>query len=283
MKSATVIASLAIAEGASYSKGYKRGAWPNDMDMTVANLTEEDIANAPDSIDWSKKGATTSINDQGQCGSCWAFSTTEGVESGVFMSTGKLPTHFSVQELVACEKQDDGCDGGDIPEAVSYLKKKGMATNANYPDTSSKSGKSGRCKSFQSSVQVTGMQYAIPPCNSGNCASQNEEALAAALAKYGPVSICINSGDGQSGDWMKYSGGILTGSCKAKASLVDHCVQLVGYDKTAPQPYWKVRNSWGTSWGESGFIRLPYGNKNECCIGCEAVIISATMSEAIAV
>merc|ERR1712151_1188244 len=70
----------------------------------------------------------------------------------------------------------------------------------------------------------------------GNCASQNEEALAAALAKYGPLSICINSGDGQSGDWEKYKGGVLKGSCKAKASLMDHCVQLVGYDKTASQP-----------------------------------------------
>merc|ERR1712176_799958 len=101
-----------------------------------ATLTPDEIANAPGAIDWSVN-ATTPVKDQGQCGSCWAFSTTEGVESGIFMSTGKLPPHLSVQELVACEKQDDGCNGGDIPEAVSYLKKKGMATNANYPDTSS--------------------------------------------------------------------------------------------------------------------------------------------------
>jgi hypothetical protein len=195
------------------------------------------------------------------------------------MATGSLPQPLSTQELVACEKQDDGCNGGDIPEAVTYLKKTGMATNAEYPDTSSKSGRSGRCIQKDLSnpaVKVTGMQYAIPPCTRGDCSKQNEENLAAALAKYGPISICINSGDGQSGDWEKYNGGILKGSCKAKANLIDHCVQLVGYDKSASQPYWKIRNSWAKSFGEEGFIRIPYGNGNECCVGCEAVIISAT-------
>ena len=69
---------------------------------------------------------------------------------------------------------------------------------------------------------------------------------------------------------------MLEKSCKAKADLVDHCVQLVGYNKEAETPYWKVRNSWGSSWGEDGFIRLPYGKGNACCVGCEAVIIEAT-------
>merc|ERR1712190_490512 len=108
----------------------KRSEWPATDALPVANLTAEDIINAPLSIDWSAKGATTPVKDQGECGSCWAFSTTEGVESAVFMSTGKLPAALSTQELVACEKQDDGCDGGDIPEAVTYLKKNGMATNS---------------------------------------------------------------------------------------------------------------------------------------------------------
>jgi len=258
-----------------YSRGYKRSEY--GANMPVAEITDADIAAAPNAIDWSKKGATTSINQQGGCGSCWAFSTTEGVEPAVFMSTGKLPTHLSVQELVSCEKQDDGCDGGDIPEAVTYLKKNGMDSNKDYPDTSSSSGRTGRCKwDHKSVVKVTGMKYAIPPCSSGDCSTQNEAALAAALAKHGPLSICINSGDGQSGDWQKYRSGILKGSCKGEAKLIDHCVQLVGYDKSAG--YWKIRNSWGKHWGENGFIRIPYGNQNECCVGCEAVIISATMS-----
>merc|ERR1711998_100936 len=109
--------------------------------------TDEDIKAAPDSLDWSAQGATSSINDQGSCGSCWAFSTMETVESAVYMSSGSLPPKLSVQELVACEKQDDGCDGGDIPEAIAYLKKHGMATEKDYPDTSSKTGRTGFCKS----------------------------------------------------------------------------------------------------------------------------------------
>merc|ERR1719454_1226893 len=170
LAAAAGIAVATAQKAVRHSKGFKRSS--ANLDIPVANLTAEEIASAPDSIDWSAKGATSSINNQGQCGSCWAFSTMEGVESGVFMSTGKLPPHLSVQELVACEKQDDGCDGGDIPEAVSYLKKHGMATNANYPDTSSKGGKSGRCKSYKTSVKVTDMQYAIPPCKSGDCSHQ---------------------------------------------------------------------------------------------------------------
>jgi C1A family cysteine protease len=122
---------------------------------------------------------------------------------------------------------------------------------------------------------VTGFKYALPSCDKGDCSKQDEAVLAAALAQYGPISICINSGDGQTGDWEKYKHGVLQGSCKAKASLVDHCVQLVGYDKTAAEPYWKIRNSWAKDFGEEGFIRIPYGKENSCCVACEAVIISA--------
>jgi len=270
-------ANVTVPETVHYSKGYKRSSFDGVIVGGVADLTPDDIQATPDAIDWSAKGATTPVKDQGQCGSCWAFSTTEGAESGVFMSTGKLPVPLSTQELVSCEKQDNGCQGGDIPEAVTYLKKNGFASATDYQDTSSKSGKSGRCRwNKKSVVKVTTMQYAIPPCKKGNCAKQNEENLAAALAKYGPISICINSGDGQSGDWMKYKNGVLKGSCKAKSSLIDHCVQLVGYDKTGPEPYWKIRNSWNTSFGEEGFIRIPYGHGNSCCVGCEAIIISAT-------
>lgn len=268
------------SHGMHYAKGYKRSR--AGANMTVVELSLADLDNTPDAIDWSAKGATTPIKDQKNCGSCWAFSTTEGVESAVFMSTGKLPPALSTQELVSCEKQDDGCNGGDIPEAVKYLEKKGMATATDYPDTSSKSGHSGRCKwNKKAAVKVTNKQYAIPACTERDidCRGQNEEKLAAAVAKFGPLSICVNSGEGQSGDWQKYKGGVLKGECSALSKAMDHCVQLVGYDKKAPEPYWKIRNSWGKSWGEDGFIRIPFGKKNACCVGCEAVIISASLED----
>merc|ERR1712146_841571 len=80
----------------------------------------------------------------------------------------------------------------------------------------------------------------------------------AALAADGPLSICVNAES-----WNGYYGGVLSGSCSGAYNKLDHCVQLVGYDTTASTPYWKVRNSWGTYWGENGFIRLPMG-ENAC-------------------
>jgi hypothetical protein len=181
---------------------------------------------------------------------------------------------------VDCEKQDDGCNGGDIPEAVRYFKKTGVASATDYPDRSSASGKTKKCTwNKKAVVDVSGFSYVLPACSRGDCSKQNEETLAAGLAKHGPLSICINSGDGQPGDWAKYKSGVWTKSCKAKANLIDHCVQLVGYDLDAATPYWKLRNSWGKSWGEEGFIRLPYGADNSCCVGCEATYIDATMAQ----
>ena len=185
----------------------------------------------------------TSLAVAGKCGSCWAFSTTEGVESAVFRSSGKLPPPLSTEQLVDCEKADLGCNGGDIPEAIRYLKQKGMATAADYHDESSKSGRTEKCTwDGEYAVDVQGFKYAIPTCTKGNCAHQNEHFLAAALAKHGPLSVCINSGDGQPGDWDDYKSGVWKRECKAKAALVDHCVQLVGYDKSGEEPYWKLRN-----------------------------------------
>ncbi|KAL1498955.1 hypothetical protein AB1Y20_001175 [Prymnesium parvum] len=240
------------------------------------NLSQAELDAAPVAIDWSARGAVSEVKDQGQCGSCWAFSTTEGVESAVFRVTGTLPPALSTEELVDCEKKDDGCDGGDIPEAVRYLQRKGMAYASDYPDDSSKSGKTQQCTwTGKYAVDVKGFQYAVPQCSQGDCSNLDEARLAAALAKFGPLSICINSGEGEPGDWDKYEGGVWTKQCSAKASKIDHCVQLVGYDKNATIPYWKVRNSWGTGWGEEGYIRLPYNAGNACCLGCEAITIDA--------
>ena len=125
---------------------------------------------------------------------------------------------------------------------------------------------------------TTAWGYASPACSGGDCSGQDEEVLAAALVKYGPISICINSGYQQSGDWALYTGGILSGSCVAEYTKIDHCVQLVGFDRRGDAPYWKVRNSWGDAWGEQGHIRLPYGAKNSCCVACQASIFTAHMN-----
>ena len=197
------------------------------------------------------------------------------------MAEGKL-MELSTEQLVDCDTTSAGCNGGDIPQGAEYYKVHGVASEENYPDTSSAKGRTQSCTWDRTAVAtVSNFSFAVPPCGydtrrGADCAKQNEDKLAAALAKYGPLGICINSGFRQDGDWETYTGGVLSSGCDAKTKHIDHCVQLVGYDKTGDEPYWKVRNSWGEDWGENGYIRLAYGNDNMCCVACEAVTISAS-------
>lgn len=251
-----------------HGRGFVRR--PRDGVPEIAEITDADRRAAPATIDWSTKGATTPVKDQGQCGSCWAFSTVEGIESAVFMATGKLPV-LSTQQIISCDKADDGCDGGDLPTALHYVEKAGgIDTSSDYPDRSHNTGETGSCKWDGKEVaQVSSFKYAVKPCDSGSCKHQDEDTLAAAVAKFGPLSVCVNAQD-----WDPYQGGVYKKQCSSRPSDMDHCVQLVGYDKTAPTPYWKVRNSWNTDWGEDGFMKLPMG-ENACGIANEAVVISA--------
>merc|ERR1711998_168283 len=254
-----------MGEEKKYGRGYVR--MPRNGPVEVAEITDEMRAAVPDSLDWSAKGATTPVKDQGDCGSCWAYSATEGIESGLFMASGTLE-ELSEQQVISCDKDDLGCNGGDLPTAFDYVKNAGgIDTEKDYPDTSASSGNTGRCKPFKKQVKVTGYKYAIPPCDSGACKNQKESDMMAALNTYGPLSVCVNAES-----WDNYSGGIYKKKCSGKASMLDHCVQLVGYDKSAN--YWKVRNSWAADWGEDGFIRLPMG-ENACGIADEATYVTA--------
>jgi len=268
VKIALILAGATLADAQKkYARGYVR--MPRNGPVEVAEITDEMRAAAPDSLDWSTKGATTAVKDQGQCGSCWAYSATEGIESGLFMASGTLE-QLSEQQIISCDKSDSGCNGGDLPTAFDYVSKAGgIDTQSDYPDQSSASGSTGSCKSFDKKVKVTGWKYAIPPCDSGACQNQKESDLMAALNTYGPLSVCVNAET-----WDGYSSGILQGKCSGSASALDHCVQLVGYDKSAN--YWKVRNSWAADWGEDGFIRLPMG-ENSCGIADEATYVTAAV------
>jgi len=284
MKSAVLFSALATASAQllvpqKYSRGFVRAPQDANAIVPVATITDDMRKSAPDKIDWSELGATSPVKNQGGCGSCWAFSATEGIESGVYMATKKM-TVLSTQEIVSCDKSEPdggGCGGGDLPTAFAWvIKAGGMDTAKDYPDTSSASAKSGKCKWDKKIVaKVTDWTYAIKPCakseqaKGGKCANQDEDGLKAALATFGPLSVCVNAGS-----WDFYNGGVLKGACSGAWKALDHCVQLVGYDTTGSEPYWKVRNSWGESWGEKGFIRLPMG-KNSCGIADEAAYVKA--------
>jgi len=173
---------------------------------------------------------------------------------------GKI-VELSPQQLISCDKKhgDYGCDGGDVDSGTEYVDRAGgLALAKDYPETSADSGKNGKCKkSVKEVVKVTDYEWAIPECTSDSCDGQKESDLMAALNSFGPLSICLNA------NWGGYKNGVFSKTCSHAYDAADHCVQLVGYDSTGSQPYWKVRNSWGSHWGEEGHIRLPMGS-NSC-------------------
>lgn len=224
-------------------------------------LTE--LQAAPANIDWSKLGATTPIKNQGSCGSCWAFSTTEQVESAIFMSGGQLQ-NLSAQQLTSCDMTDAGCNGGWPANAYNYMKANGIETTASYPYTSG-SGISGTCN-YNSSLalaHLTGFHYGVTPCGDSACASQSaqEANLQQVLANSGPASIVVYATP-----WQSYSSGIMTAQmCPGASSIQNHAIQLVGYD-TDPatgKRFWIGRNQWGSNWGIGGYIHLELGT-NAC-------------------
>lgn len=239
-----------------------------------AKVLKPTIDAAPSDYDWrDTKGVVSHVKDQGQCGSCWAFSATEAIESQ-WVLAGNAPAIFSPQQIISCDKKDLGCDGGDTQTAFDYVKKAGgMATEKEYPDTSSASGKTGTCKRFATPTmgQVSGFTFATPECAKGACNKQDEDTMAANVATTGPASICVNAEN-----WQLYSSGVMTGKhCGGHAADdLDHCVQVVGYsgyssDGAVDKGYWMVRNSWNTDWGVKGYIHVEMGT-NACGIADEA-------------
>jgi C1A family cysteine protease len=215
-----------------------------------------DIPNvaAPDSFDWISKGKVTAVKDQKQCGSCWAFSATENIESVWMIAKGLTPSNFkplAPQQIVDCDREDGGCNGGDTVTAFEYvIKAGGQDTEESYPYHAV--NQACQFKPADVEARITSYKYATR--------TRNEDEMKTAVATVAPLSICVDAAS-----WQFYSGGVFKKSqC---GTQLDHCVQITGYDtaSTTPTPYWEVRNSWGADWGEKGFIRLEYGT-NTC--GC---------------
>ena len=214
--------------------------------------------------------------DQGNCGSCWAFSATEEIESAWLMA-GNSREILAPQQIVSCDKKDLGCNGGDTPTAYKYvMKAKGMVTESSYPYKSGKNNRNGRCKCDlgKKVVQIKGFAYATPPkrnlmATKGKGKKANEAKMAATMASKGPVSVCVDATT-----WQNYKRGIVTRSCRQQ---LDHCVQAVGFHKGGNADgrggYWIVRNSWNTDWGEKGYIYVGYGG-DHCGIANEATVVS---------
>ncbi|KAL8154200.1 hypothetical protein V2J09_011960 [Rumex salicifolius] len=178
-----------------------------------------DVASVPPSVDWRKKGAVTPVKDQGQCGSCWAFSTVVAVEGVNQIKTKKLVS-LSEQELIDCDNtQNQGCNGGLMELAFDFVHKNGgLTTEDNYPYKAN-------------AVSIDGHE-AVP---------KNDEASLLKAAANQPIAVAIDAGGN---DFQFYS-------------ELNHGVGLVGYGATVDgTKYWIVKNSWGSEWGEKGYIRM---------------------------
>jgi len=244
-------ADLTSQEFADMYLGYVPPAEP-----TYAELLPLTGEAAPDTYSWNSKGKLTAVKDQRQCGSCWAFSVTENIESVWMINKGLTPSTMkplAPQQIVDCDKSDGGCNGGNPPTAYEYvISAGGMDTEATYPYDA----KNGACKFNRNDVEstISNFKYATR--------TRNEDEMKEATATVAPLSICVDAQP-----WQHYSSGIMMRSqC---ATSLDHCVQIEGYDTSAATPYWNVRNSWGTAWGEKGYIRLQYG-QNTCGMAEEA-------------
>jgi len=224
-----------------------KGKIQHKVDAEMVPLPEATAV--PVRFDWNDKKAVTPVYDQGQCGSCWAFSATEAIESQWFLA-GHTLVSLSPQQIVDCDKGrgDEGCNGGDTPTAYEYvIAAGGMDTMTDYPYTA----EDDTCafKSSEIAASIKNWTYITQ--------NKNETEMQLKLLANGPLSICV---DAES--WQLYIGGVISDLC---GDSLDHCVLITGYDDAYVDwvdetvQIWKIRNSWGADWGESGYVYVERG------------------------
>ena len=225
---------------------------------------------APSSHDWRTRNIVPPVEDQGSCGSCWAFAALGNLECLYAMNKGTIKT-FSKQMLVDCDTSDSGCNGGLMEYTYTWIKKNGgIMFDTDYPYKGIKS----TCKSDKSKyadMTVTGYIKLGSAYSTYSCVDEDE--MKELLYEKGPLAAALNANPLQT-----YSSGILdVTAARCPVDGINHAVLIVGYgtDPSSGLDYWTVKNSWGKSWGESGYFRIRRG-KGTCGINC--YVITGTVS-----
>jgi len=226
-----------------------------DSDPVAADYEDAQVMALPDTFDWRDKGAVTPVKDQGQCGSCWAFSATGNMEGQWFLAGNKMVS-LSEQNLVDCDHEcldandcDSGCEGGLQPNAYNYvIKTGGIDTEDSYPYR----GEDDTCAFKPASIGAKISNWTF--------VSMNESQMAVYMVNNGPLAVAVDALI-----WQFYLGGVITVGC---GTSLDHGVLIVGYGTEVDIfgyeiEYWTIKNSWGADWGDSGYVYIEKGTG--CC------------------
>jgi len=233
--------------------GISRILYQDYKQLLHINKPIDVLGKVPESVNWVKKGGVTPVKDQGQCGSCWSFSTTGAVEGAYYVKTGALES-FSEQQLVDCDNylnggKDLGCKGGLMDNAFTWISKNnGLCTEKDYPYVSGTIQKSESCQKSCSNVKNSKVISFV------DVITKSDDEMMKALSLQ-PVSIAIEA---DNKEFQLYKSGVFTGKCGTE---LDHGVLVVGYGSLDGSDYYLVKNSWSTSWGDDGYIMLGRGTQ----------------------